>query len=166
MKLRTAMLCLDCDEIFTGEKCPCCLSKSSFPLRRWIKPLEQTGGKHDSHNALSVESEKKPVDSGGRVHGFCRHPIPANERVDATPPSESVGLAQDHRNEPPKLKAGQIYNSSGEPMELKSGLPERRHWADAGYAYISRIIAGRAFLPGTEHYRRMQDFEILPADKS
>jgi hypothetical protein len=166
MKVRNAIICLSCDEVFTGGECPCCLSKSSYPLRRWVKPLEQIGGKHDSNNALLVESKAKPLDSGDRVHGSCRYPVPINERIDAASAGEPIRLIQDYSKGASKLKPGQIYNSSGEPMELKSGLPERRHWADAGYAYLSRIITGRAFLPGTEHYRRVQAFEILPADKS
>jgi hypothetical protein len=165
MKVRNAMICLSCDEVFNGGECPCCLSKSSYPLRRWVKPLEQIGGKHYSNNALSLESKAKPVDGGDPVHGSCRYPVPANERGHAASAGEPIRLIQNNRKESSELKPGQIYNSSGEPMELKSGLPKRSHWIDAGYAYISRIITGRAFLPGTEHNRWVQTFEILSADK-
>jgi hypothetical protein len=141
------------------------MSKSSYPLRRWVKPLEQIGGKHDSHNALSLEPKAKPVDRDDPVRGSCRYPVPARERIHVASAGESRRPAQNHRNESPKLKPGQIYNLCGEPMGLKSGLPKRRHWIDAGYACLSRFIAGAAFLPGEEHHRRVQDFEILPADK-
>jgi hypothetical protein len=165
MKVRNAMICLFCDEVFTGEECPCCLSKSSFPLRRWIKPLEQIGGKHDSNNALSLESKAKPVDRGDPVHGSCRYPVPAHERGHAASAGESLRLIQNNRKESSEPAPGEIYNSGGKPMELESGFHKGRHWIDAGYACLGRLITGRAFLPGEEHHRRVQTFETLPADK-
>src|ERR1700712_901143 len=39
MELRSARLCLDCEEVHTDQKCPVCASGTSPSLPRWI-PLE------------------------------------------------------------------------------------------------------------------------------
>ena len=61
MKTNNALICLDCDEIHTEGRCPVCLSKSGYPLRKWIEPMIHVlGGKHDStsHNGLQKESQE------------------------------------------------------------------------------------------------------------
>jgi len=50
MKLKNAMLCLDCDSIYDGgrnpedgkaaRECPHCGSRARWPLAMWIKPLQ------------------------------------------------------------------------------------------------------------------------------
>lgn len=44
MKIREAMVCLDCDELYSQEldECPKCLNKFSVELRHYFKPLEMT----------------------------------------------------------------------------------------------------------------------------
>ena len=36
MKLRTARLCLDCEEVHDAQQCPVCVSESFVYLTRWI----------------------------------------------------------------------------------------------------------------------------------
>ena len=40
MQLRTARLCLDCEEIHEGQQCPLCLSEAFAYLSRWV-PAEE-----------------------------------------------------------------------------------------------------------------------------
>jgi hypothetical protein len=40
MQLRTARLCLDCEEIHEGQECPVCLSEAFAYLTRWV-PAEE-----------------------------------------------------------------------------------------------------------------------------
>lgn len=40
MKLRQAILCLDCECLYVGECCPDCTSRAAYPIRKWIPPLE------------------------------------------------------------------------------------------------------------------------------
>ena len=39
MKVATAKICLDCDELFTEEECPECLNKEYVFLSKWLPPL-------------------------------------------------------------------------------------------------------------------------------
>jgi hypothetical protein len=42
MKLRDCLLCIDCEEVFSGPSaCPACGSDATFPLSRWLQPVEQ-----------------------------------------------------------------------------------------------------------------------------
>jgi len=36
--LENARLCLDCDMVFEGARCPSCSSETFFPLSRWVRP--------------------------------------------------------------------------------------------------------------------------------
>jgi hypothetical protein len=40
MQLRTARLCLDCEEIHEAQECPICLSEAFVYLTRWV-PVEE-----------------------------------------------------------------------------------------------------------------------------
>jgi hypothetical protein len=40
MQLRTARLCLDCEEIHEAQECPVCLSEAFVYLMRWV-PVEE-----------------------------------------------------------------------------------------------------------------------------
>jgi len=40
MQLRTARLCLDCEEVHENQQCPVCLSEAGVYLMRWI-PAEE-----------------------------------------------------------------------------------------------------------------------------
>ena len=39
--LRRAKLCLDCEVIFDGPRCPACTSETFVPVKRWIRPTER-----------------------------------------------------------------------------------------------------------------------------
>ena len=41
MQLRTARLCLDCEELHTGNECPVCASESFTFLTRWVPVSER-----------------------------------------------------------------------------------------------------------------------------
>jgi hypothetical protein len=41
VELRRAKLCLDCEVIFEGLRCPACTSESYVPVTRWIRPTER-----------------------------------------------------------------------------------------------------------------------------
>jgi hypothetical protein len=40
LPFRNAQLCLDCESVFAGAKCPACASNNFVPLSRWIQPLD------------------------------------------------------------------------------------------------------------------------------
>lgn len=41
VELRRAKLCLDCEVIFDGPRCPACTSETFVPVKRWIRPTER-----------------------------------------------------------------------------------------------------------------------------
>ncbi len=41
VNLRRARLCLDCEMIFEGPRCPACTSESFVPITRWIRPTDR-----------------------------------------------------------------------------------------------------------------------------
>ncbi len=41
MKLRTARLCLDCDEVHDAYRCPACTSESFAYITRWVPEPER-----------------------------------------------------------------------------------------------------------------------------
>lgn len=41
MKLRTARLCLDCDEVHDAYRCPACTSESFAYISRWVPEPER-----------------------------------------------------------------------------------------------------------------------------
>jgi hypothetical protein len=45
MQLRTARLCLDCEELHTSNECPVCASESYAFLTRWI-PVNERRSRH------------------------------------------------------------------------------------------------------------------------
>src|SRR5262245_2516723 len=51
MKLNTARLCLDCDEVYDEAQCPSCASESFAFLKRWVKAPEAR-----AHEAVENES--------------------------------------------------------------------------------------------------------------
>lgn len=40
MKVSNALVCLDCDEIYSDRKaCPKCGNRKQIPLRKWFSPM-------------------------------------------------------------------------------------------------------------------------------
>lgn len=62
MNLRTAMLCLDDDEIFEGDACPRCLNRISIPVRKWLVPVVAGIG-----TAKIKKTVRQEVKSAGRI---------------------------------------------------------------------------------------------------
>jgi hypothetical protein len=60
MQLRTARLCLDCEEIHDEERCPVCLSEAFSYLTRWI-PAEERRTPRRLPSATNVRPERSPV---------------------------------------------------------------------------------------------------------
>ena len=58
MNMKDALLCLDCDEIFTGECCPVCLNRISVYVSEYLGSMgENNHGKSDSKVEDEVQSE-------------------------------------------------------------------------------------------------------------
>ena len=39
IKVSSAKVCLDCDELHVEDECPCCLDRQSYPLKKWLIPM-------------------------------------------------------------------------------------------------------------------------------
>lgn len=59
MQLRTARLCLDCEEIHEAQECPVCLSEAFVYLTRWVPAEERRTRRLPS--ATNVTPEKSGV---------------------------------------------------------------------------------------------------------
>jgi hypothetical protein len=55
MQLRTARLCLDCEEIHNAQVCPVCASETFAFLSRWVPPPPTARPR--SHPAASEEAD-------------------------------------------------------------------------------------------------------------
>jgi len=44
MQLRTARLCLDCEEVHDLQRCPVCASDTFTPMTRWVPAVERRRG--------------------------------------------------------------------------------------------------------------------------
>lgn len=59
MKIRQAMICLECDEVSTVmTHCPVCLSAKVTPLANWIPPKEAALPSHDKVVNLRSEIDR------------------------------------------------------------------------------------------------------------
>jgi hypothetical protein len=69
MNLKDAMLCIDCDEVFTIEgpttnpRCPRCASSVFVPLSLWVPTWAALDYAHDGDNRILLKSASigKPV---------------------------------------------------------------------------------------------------------
>lgn len=108
MKVSTAHVCLNCDEVFEAngfhvdingirkrEECPHCQSKHYFPLRKWLNRGQDSdrivigGSIHAVSNAnrsLRVVAGKKPDHRLLSIAGGCTGTISATERGDVVSP--------------------------------------------------------------------------------
>jgi hypothetical protein len=57
MQLRSARLCLDCEEIHEAQECPVCLSEAFVYLTRWV-PVEERRT-HRLPSAIKVTPEPR-----------------------------------------------------------------------------------------------------------
>jgi hypothetical protein len=73
MKLRTARLCLDCDELHDAYRCPACTSESFAYITRWVpeperhgRPEPTTSPEAEVYRALVKDDEVATEDGRGR----------------------------------------------------------------------------------------------------
>jgi hypothetical protein len=62
MKLRSARLCLDCDEVHDAYRCPACTSESFAYITRWVPEPEREARQADT----PPPTEEKDGDEQGR----------------------------------------------------------------------------------------------------
>jgi hypothetical protein len=70
MQLRTARLCLDCEEVHQSQRCPVCASESFAFLSRWIQVPEPRRQPRSPESDGSVDRERLQAVRGlakGRV---------------------------------------------------------------------------------------------------
>jgi hypothetical protein len=67
MQLRTARLCLDCEEVHEQQECPVCLSEAFVYLTRWVPAEERRIRRVPS--ATNVTPEPEP---SGQSHWLRR----------------------------------------------------------------------------------------------
>jgi hypothetical protein len=61
MELRSAKLCLDCEEVHTDQMCPVCASESFAYLTRWIPVSDRPPGRRSQ----TVTPPPAPADARG-----------------------------------------------------------------------------------------------------
>ena len=99
--LRRARLCLDCEMIFEGPRCPACTSESFVPVTRWIRPTERTtperpaSAAEPSRGASNSKSRgllKKSLYVGLGAYGVWKMlfepPRPRKRKTSPVPPQE------------------------------------------------------------------------------
>ena len=78
MKLSTARLCLDCDEIHDEYRCPACTSETFAYMTRWVpepdrprRPGPTTSPEAEVYRALVKDEDDGTPGRGGRIlrHG-------------------------------------------------------------------------------------------------
>jgi len=65
MQLRTARLCLDCEEIHEQQECPVCLSEAFVYLTRWV-PAEERRAHRRPPSATKVTPVTPEPSNGSR----------------------------------------------------------------------------------------------------
>jgi hypothetical protein len=71
MQLRTARLCLDCEEVHDQSQCPVCASETFTYLVRWIPPDERRRG-----SRTPPEAPQLPSPLPGEVEAYRRLTAP------------------------------------------------------------------------------------------
>jgi hypothetical protein len=76
MKLRTARLCLDCDEVHDAYRCPACTSETFTYMTRWVPEPERsdrskrlrptTSAEAEVFRKLVVDEDEEAVPGAGR----------------------------------------------------------------------------------------------------
>jgi hypothetical protein len=163
MKVRNARICLNDDEVFTGETCPVCMSKTSYPLRKWLEPLEKIGGRNEkSRNALQMELGQESMYSQHPGAGTFGHPGELLGGVlNLLPASHAERFAKDYCPESPAAETGAGYNYGGIQMGLKGSFLKGCCGPHAGDAAERENEQGGPVLPREEHYRGDKDLKVF-----
>ena len=64
MQLRNARLCLDCEEVHDGLKCPVCASETFAYMTRWVPTPEIPSRRQRAAEAPEVEVYRQLVNDG------------------------------------------------------------------------------------------------------
>jgi hypothetical protein len=59
MQLRVARVCLDCEEVHDGQKCPVCASETFAFLARWV-PVDERRGNRAASQRTAPEAAVSP----------------------------------------------------------------------------------------------------------
>jgi hypothetical protein len=62
VQLRTARLCLDCEEIHEAQQCPICASETFAYISRWVTAPERRARKRSTEPAPDADTYKQLVD--------------------------------------------------------------------------------------------------------
>jgi hypothetical protein len=162
MKVRNARICLNDDEVFTGETCPVCMSKTSYPLRKWLQPLEKIGGRNEkSNHALQVEPVCQCLDSSGLVRTVLYAAKFAGDSMYVVPASHAERFAKDYCPESPTAETGAGHNYGGIKMGLKGSFLKGCCGPHASDAAERKDEQGGPVLPREEHYRGDKDLKVF-----
>jgi hypothetical protein len=71
MKLRSARLCLDCDEVHDAYRCPACTSESFAYITRWV-PAPERNARSGPTTSPEAEVYKALVNGDGATSGGRR----------------------------------------------------------------------------------------------
>jgi hypothetical protein len=172
MKVGSAQVCLDCDELFVGKECPVCLGRTSIPLRRWFLPLMSFEDRKEVHDAakkvggaVKKTSQDLLVSAFGATHRVL-DPTPRGGKIFSLPKVHKAGSNQStNQNKPSQSKIGEGYHPCREQGESESYIKQRCNWFNAGYACIRKVICrkikGAVERHRTQHSGRVQDPEAL-----
>jgi hypothetical protein len=162
MKVRNARICLNDDEVFTGETCPVCMSKTSYPLRKWLEPLEKIGGRNEkSRNALQVEPQEKLGDYLFMGDNIYMHPKHHIEFVEAAWTANASGSKQNHNAKPSQPDTYKSHHPRGITLGLEGGVFQGGDRPHAGDAVERKNEQGGSVLPREEHYRGDKDLKVF-----
>ena len=75
MQLRSARLCLDCEEVHDASQCPACTSEMYVPITRWVpaperrnRPRSASSSRVEAYRAL-LDAEPRPSVTGRLLKG-------------------------------------------------------------------------------------------------
>jgi hypothetical protein len=156
------------------------MSKSSYPLRRWLKSMTTFSEIQEEKKHAKEQYEmdyKAQEESKGSVHVTGRTmlvdsviSLPVGFSLSLLPSDHAARFAQDYSNAPSKPSVGESNHRSGKSMEHESGISNGGHRINASDASvwesICRFFKVGAVLSREKHNRRNKDTSILSEYKS
>jgi len=172
MKIANALVCINCDTLFVGGKCPACCGGKFYPLRKWLSPLhsfEDIKEEYEKRNLLLQTKSERGVLSPGINF---RNSITDSEKLrklDEKFYSCNQGPAiKDCGTEPSATQTGQSNHPSGEQLESEFDF---KSWCDRANANItknfrvvSRLLKRGFEVPRKKHNCRVQNSKALSKD--
>lgn len=168
MKLIQALLCPQCNEVFSskaGKICPSCTNRCVVLLSTLIWRKEND---HDKPNLPKANPKRSIFAATTDCQYFDGHSKIVDEYYRRFPAGKQAAVAKDCGVEPSKPWPRESDNKGREQLESKSSFIERGRGADAGNAFIGKII--RFFKRESEvsrnkHNRRNNHTQTLSTDK-